>query len=98
MTELNATIHVQGRLRIMTVLSTLGEGDALSFPKLQSILETTSGNLATHLKKLEDHGYIRISKVIESRTPITYIQLNDEGRQAFREYKQALRRLLDESL
>jgi len=95
MDELDPVIHVQSRLRIVTMLDALGRGDALSFPRLQALLDTTSGNLATHLRKLEDVGYARVDKVIEGRAPVTYVTLTDDGRDAFRRYKQALRALLD---
>lgn len=95
MDELDPVIHVQARLRIVTMLDTFGPGDSLSFPRLQKLLGVTSGNLATHLRKLEDSGYIRIRKVIEGRSPVTYIELTEDGRIAFRVYKRNLRALLE---
>lgn len=97
MDELDPVIHVQARLRIVTILDTLGEGDSLSFPRLQTLLSVTSGNLATHLRKLEDSGYIRVRKVLEGRAPVTYINLTEDGRLAFRLYKKNLRALLEET-
>lgn len=94
MDELDPVIHVQTRLRIVTVLDTLANGDSLSFPRLQGILGTTSGNLATHLRKLEEAGYVRVDKVIEGRSPVTYVNLTERGRLAFGVYKQNLRALL----
>ena len=97
MDELDPVIHVQARLRIVTILDTQGPGDSLSFPRLQALLDVTSGNLATHLRKLEESGYVVVRKVIEGRTPVTYIGLTDDGALAFRLYKKQLRALLDES-
>lgn len=97
MDELDPVIHVQARLRIVTILDTLGPGDSLSFLRLQNLLATTSGNLATHLRKLEETGYVAVQKVLEGRTPVTYITLTSDGRLAFRLYKKRLRALLDES-
>lgn len=97
MDELDPVIHVQARLRIVTILDTLGLGDSLSFPRLQALLSVTSGNLATHLRKLEDTEYVKVQKVLEGRTPVTYISLTEDGRLAFRVYKKHLRALLDES-
>ena len=95
MDDLDPVIHVQARLRIVTMLDTLGPGDSLSFPRLQSLLGTTSGNLATHLRKLEDSDYVSVEKVLEGRSPVTYISLTDQGRLAFRIYKKNLRALLE---
>lgn len=95
MDELDPVIHVQARLRIVTALDTLAPGDSLSFPRLQALLGTTSGNLATHLRKLEESGYVSVRKVLEGRAPVTYIFLTEDGRHAFRVYKKKLRALLE---
>lgn len=95
MVELDPVIHAQARLRTVTILNTLGPGDTLAFPRLQELLEMTSGNLATHLRKLEDSGYVQVRKVLEGRTPVTYVGLTETGRSAFRNYKQVLRQLLE---
>mgnify|MGYP003618644363 CR=1 FL=1 len=95
MTELDPVIHVQARLRIMALLEGLGPKDSIAFAKLQQTLEVTSGNLATHLKRLEENGYVSVSKVIEGRSPVTYVALTDPGRLAFAEYKTQLRSLLN---
>lgn len=95
MQELDPVIHAQARLRTVTVLDTLGAGDSISFPKLQGLLSMTSGNLATHLRKLEDGDYVKVDKILEGRSPVTYIALTRAGRTAFEEYKEQLRALLD---
>jgi pimeloyl-ACP methyl ester carboxylesterase len=55
---LDPVIHGPTRLRIMVTLATLPEGDDLSFSRLQDLLSLTPGNLITHLRKLEDAGYV----------------------------------------
>ena len=94
MDELDPVIHAQGRLRITSALATLGEGEELSFPRLQQLLDMTAGNLSTHLRKLEDAGYVAVTKAHEGRTPITYIALTRPGRRAFEDYTDGLRALL----
>lgn len=94
MSDLDPIIHAQARLRIITILTTLAAGDSMAFPKLQELLGMTSGNLATHLRKLEDADYVRVQKVLEGRTPVTYVGVSDEGRTAFRTYKKTLLQLL----
>jgi len=54
--DLDPAIHVPARLRIMVTLASLGEGDVLSFTRLQDLIGLTPGNLITHLRKLEDAG------------------------------------------
>jgi hypothetical protein len=59
---LDPLIHAPVRLRIVVTLAALREGDALSFPRLQRMLDLTPGNLITHLRKLEDAGYLVAEK------------------------------------
>ncbi|GAA3436043.1 transcriptional regulator [Kutzneria kofuensis] len=92
--ELDPVIHAQARLRVMVALSTLAPGDRLTFPRLQQLLDMTAGNLSTHLRKLEDAGYVEISKTHERRTPVTYVALTTAGRRAFEAYTEGLRALL----
>ncbi|WP_432977775.1 winged helix-turn-helix domain-containing protein [Dactylosporangium sp. CA-233914] len=95
MSELDPVIHVQARLRIMAALSSLGEGDRMTFPRLQQVLEMTAGNLSVHLTKLEQAGYVEVVKSFRGRTPTTSAGLTRRGRVAFDDYTAALRALID---
>ncbi|GAA3271663.1 MULTISPECIES: winged helix-turn-helix domain-containing protein [Dactylosporangium] len=95
MSELDPVIHVQARLRIMAALSSLGEGDRMTFPKLQELLDMTAGNLSVHLTKLEQAGYVEVVKSFRGRTPTTSACLTRRGRVAFDDYTAALRALID---
>lgn len=94
-TELNPVIHAPARLRIAVALSQLGPKDRMSFPRLQKELGMTAGNLSTHVRKLEDAGFVDVAKTHERRTPVTYLALTADGRSALEDYTQALRALLD---
>ncbi|MFC4530577.1 winged helix-turn-helix domain-containing protein [Sphaerisporangium dianthi] len=93
--ELDPVIHAQARLRVVTALSTLAEGDQISFPGLKDILGMTAGNLSVHLSKLENAGYVEIGKTHRGRTPVTFVALTRRGRLAFDDYTAAIRALLD---
>jgi DNA-binding transcriptional ArsR family regulator len=93
--ELDPVIHAQARLRVVVALSALREGDKLTFPRLQEILDMTAGNLSVHLRKLEDAGYVAVVKTHSGRTPTTLLCLSRRGRLAFEEYTAAVRALLD---
>jgi DNA-binding MarR family transcriptional regulator len=95
--ELDPVIHAQARLRVVSSLSTLRPGDRITFPRLQEILRMTAGNLSVHLRKLEDAGYVEVTKTHQGRTPATFVQLTPRGRLAFEDYTAALRALLDPS-
>jgi DNA-binding MarR family transcriptional regulator len=97
MDELDPVIHASARLKITATLATLPVGDQIAFPRLQELLGMTAGNLSTHLRKLEDAGYVDVVKSHQGRTPATYLALSRSGRRAFEDYLEALRALLGES-
>lgn len=91
---LDPVIHAQPRLRITVVLAAIGEEDKMTFPRLQELTGMTAGNLATHLRKLEDAGYVAVTKSFRRRSPVTYLALTRPGRRALEDYTAALQRLL----
>jgi DNA-binding transcriptional ArsR family regulator len=92
---LDPVIHAPARLRIVATLATLPDGDELSFTRLQDILALTPGNLITHLRKLEDAGYVSSEKTGNGTAGKTTVALTSEGRKALDGYTRALRGLLD---
>jgi DNA-binding transcriptional ArsR family regulator len=92
---LDPVIHAQARLRVVAALSTLPDGDRIAFPRLKEILRMTAGNLSVHLRKLEDAGYLDITKTFRGRTPVTLVSLSRRGRLAFDDYTVAVRALLE---
>lgn len=92
--DLDPVIHAQARLRVVATLAALAVGDRMAFPRLQQLLDMTAGNLSTHLRKLEDAGYVDQSKTHEGRKPATYIELTPQGRRAFEVYTESLAALL----
>lgn len=92
---LDPLIHVPARLRIVVTLAALREGDALSFTRLQNMIGLTPGNLITHLRKLEDAGYLSSEKTGNGTASVTSIALTGQGRAALNAYTTALRDLLD---
>jgi len=93
--DLDPVIHAQARLRVVSALSMLREGDRLAFPRLQEILTMTAGNLSVHLRKLEDAGYVEVTKTHHGRMPTTLVNLTRRGRLAFDDYTAALKALLN---
>ncbi len=93
--ELDQAIHVPARLRIMVTLASLPDGDDLSFTRLQDLIGLTPGNLITHLRKLEDAGYITTQRNGSGVTARTAVALTSGGRAALDRYSTVLRDLLD---
>jgi DNA-binding MarR family transcriptional regulator len=78
-------IHEPARLDILATLFVIKESD---FIFLKNQTGMTWGNLSSHLSKLEDAGYITVKKEISNKKTKTRISLTNEGRRAFREYRQ----------
>ncbi|PCD79035.1 transcriptional regulator [Acetobacter orleanensis] len=89
--RINEVIHGRVRLGIMTLLVARG---GIEFKALRDFLSLTDGNLSTHLRKLEDAGYIVQEKTFVGRKPLTSIALTETGRVAFLQYLDAMRVLL----
>jgi DNA-binding MarR family transcriptional regulator len=92
---LDPLIHVPARLQIVATLATLPEGDALSFTRLQDMIGLTAGNLITHLRKLEDAGYLVTTKTGNGPASRTSAALTPTGRAALEAYTTTLRGLLN---
>jgi DNA-binding HxlR family transcriptional regulator len=89
--DLDPIIHERVRLGIMSLLLQAGE---LDFGTLKRELGVTDGNLAQHLRVLEEHGLIEVHKAFVGRRPRTTYTLTPEGRRRLREYLERLFALL----
>ena len=89
--ELDRLIHERIRLGIV---SALAANDSLSFADLRDVLGTTDGNLSVHARKLEDAGYVRVSKGFEARKPKTEYSLTAKGRRALEAYLAQMEQIL----
>lgn len=93
LSSIDPVIHAPARLRLMTQLYVVESADATF---LLNETGLTWGNLATHLRKLEEHGYISIDKGYAGRRPRTMISLTDQGRSAFQTYRTSMQAALDQ--
>ena len=89
--DIDPIIHAPARLRVMTYLYVV---DSIDFVYLKRVTGLSWGNLSTHLTKLDDAGYVKISKTFQDKKPNTMIQLTEDGRQAFRSYKDEMQNVL----
>ncbi len=85
-------IHGRVRLGIMAYLSS---ADTADFGELKSRLQVTDGNLSVHLRKLEEAGFVQVSKTFQGRKPLTRASLTDKGRNAFVAYHDAMARQVE---
>jgi DNA-binding PadR family transcriptional regulator len=89
--NLNKTFDSRIRLGIMSILSV---NDSVDFATMKELLELTDGNLASHLRTLEDVGYIVISKRFIGRKPNTSYAVTKAGKSAFKTHLDALEKLI----
>jgi len=80
---LDPLVHDATRLRIMTLVASEG---TVEFATARAVCDLTNGNLGAHLNRLEEAGYILVSKVVEGRQVSTTITLTETGSKAYRKY------------
>jgi DNA-binding transcriptional ArsR family regulator len=88
LSSLDRVIHEPARLMIMTILFAVGEAD---FVYLQRECGLTQGNLSSHIGKLEEAGYLTITKTFKGKYPLTICILTRKGREAFDSYSAKMR-------
>lgn len=89
--RIDEVIHGRVRLGIMAVLSAV---DSADFNTLKARLQATDGNLSVHLRKLEDAGFVAVTKRFEGRKPLTEAAMTPKGRKAFVAYLDAMQSLV----
>ena len=93
--DLDRTIHSPARLMILAYLAAV---ESVDFIFLMNQVNLTRGNLSSHLKTLEEAGYIDVQKEFVDRMPRTLIRLTNEGRDAIQTYREQMRTVIDELL
>ena len=82
------------RLRIMSILMVNEQFDFNSFKEL---LEVTDGNLASHLRNLENAQYIQVEKSFAGRKPLTKYLATEAGKKAFQAHLDFLEKLINDN-
>lgn len=75
------------RLQLVSVLAV---NESYDFTGLKELLQTTDGNLATHLKALEREKYLSVVKSFIDRKPNTRYKITERGRTALRRHLDAM--------
>lgn len=90
--NIDEIIHGKVRLGLMAYLSGV---DHASFAELKARTGATDGNLSTHIRKLEEAGYVAVDKSFKGRRALTTARLTPQGRKAWIAYLDVMRGLLD---
>lgn len=89
--NLNKVFDNRIRLGIMSALMV---NDSVSYNDLKELLQVTDGNLASHLKGLEESGYVLVQKGFIGRKTNTTYSVTREGETAFRQHLDALEQMI----
>ena len=89
--QLDRVIHEKGRLAIMSMLAASPE---LSFTEMRDTLNMTDGNLTTHIRTLQETGYLSVTKSFQNNRPLTTCALTAAGKKAFSNYINLLEQII----
>ncbi|RYD56519.1 MAG: transcriptional regulator [Sphingobacteriales bacterium] len=89
--QLNKVFDSRIRIGIMSALM-VNEG--VNFNDLKALIDVTDGNLATHLKTLEENIYIKVQKGFIGRKTNTTYSITKAGEKAFRAHLDALEQII----
>jgi DNA-binding MarR family transcriptional regulator len=92
--QLDRVIHEKGRLGIMSLLAAAPE---VAFTDLRDSLAMTDGNLTTHIRTLQEAGYVSITKAFQNNRPLTTCSLTKEGKKAFADYINLLEQIVQQT-
>jgi DNA-binding MarR family transcriptional regulator len=92
--QIDRVIHEKGRLAIMSMLAASPE---LSFTELRDTLGMTDGNITTHIRTLQESGYISVAKSFQNNRPLTTCSLTAAGKRAFSHYIGLLERIVQQN-
>jgi DNA-binding MarR family transcriptional regulator len=89
--HLNKIFDSRIRLGIMSALMV---NESVNFNDLKELISVTDGNLASHLKTLEENNYIKVSKGFIGRKTNTIYSVTKNGEKAFKLHLEALEKMI----
>lgn len=92
--QLDRVIHEKGRLAIMSLLAANAE---MSFTEMRDSLGMTDGNITTHIRTLQETGYVSVTKSFQNNRPLTTCSLTAGGRKAFSNYINLLEQIIQQN-
>lgn len=89
--NLNKVFDSRVRLGIMSALMV---NESVSFNDLKELLNITDGNLASHLKALEENAFIKVEKGFIGRKTNTTYAITKNGEKSFKAHIAALEKMI----
>lgn len=84
---------LEHRMRLQ-IVGVLAANESYDFNTLKDLLQTTDGNLATHIKALEKEKYIIVQKSFVEKKPNTRYKISERGRTAFKKHLDAMEEII----
>ncbi len=78
-------------------MSMLAASPELAFTEMRDLLNMTDGNLTTHIRTLQEAGYVAIAKSYQNNRPLTTCSLTPAGRKAFADYVNLLEQIVQQT-
>jgi DNA-binding MarR family transcriptional regulator len=92
LSDLNKLLGHRTRLGICVLLA---RHTAISFSRFKQLLGETDGNLGAQLRRLEDAGFIDITREFKNRKPVSWYTLTNIGREGLKKHLDAITRLMN---
>ena len=89
--NLNKVFDSRIRLGIMSALMV---NEEVSFNQLKELVQVTDGNLASHLKTLEESAFVKVQKGFIGRKTNTTYSITKSGEKAFKAHLTALEKMI----
>ena len=90
--DLDPVLHSQLRLSIISILMTVEEAN---FSFLKESTKAAAGNISIQISKLQEAGYIKVTKSFKNNYPNTTVSMTSKGIKAFEEYVSNLKRYIN---
>lgn len=89
--HLNKIFDSRVRLGIMSALMV---NEEVNFNELKELIAVTDGNLASHLRTLEENAYVKVQKGFIGRKTNTLYSVTKAGEKAFKLHLDALEKMI----
>ena len=91
--DIDKTVHEPARLLILSMLYVIDSADFVFLHKQSGL---TRGNFSTHISKLEQEGFIDVTKEFVNRKPTTIYKITESGQKALDTYRKLMKQIFSE--
>lgn len=78
----------------LVIITLLAAAESLTFAELLEKSGFSTGNLSSHLSKLEAKKLVKIKKTFNGKRPLTTVEITDQGRTELKNHIRQLKQIL----